>query len=305
MIKISWSDGLLDYKQHEFFLNAAGEIFYTCELQDRSLLPTKNLEEQISAVLDNYRFKEINLLYSGGLDSELLLVTLLNLGVSVVPYTMRLTYRGYLLNVIDVYYSEKFSRQHGITHEFLDLDVEDFFDNGKYIDYLTPYYISQPHVAAHFWLMEQCDNFPILAGEYSWPWIQDPLLSPHRLEYSCYDRFLKDKSITGIGNFWNHSFNINYFMIQQHHSWQRIHQMDTDNKQIPIFKSKFYSSLVDYKFEPRQRSFGWERHSVHHLVNCQKELYKLYPPVYQNCIKWGETVKKLLGPSEQSNVRFS
>lgn len=305
-MSIQWSDGIDNYKEHEVYRDSAGQIFYKCNLVDKSLNYCNDLLSQVDAILSCYKFTKINLLYSGGLDSELLLVALSKLGFNVEAYTMRLCLKGYPLNVLDLYYSEKFSRNHNIAHKFIDLDVEKFFTNGEHVKYLMPYYIVEPHVATHFWLMEQCDDFPILAGEYSWPWVQRPVLSPHRLEYSCYDRFLKDRSISGIGNFWNHSFNLNYFLIQQHRRTQILDHTPTDWANIPIFKSNFYSELLDHTFESRCRSYGWETpvKLLFDKSRFKNELLSLYPATTQHRIGWGAQMSELLGSSEQTNDKF-
>jgi hypothetical protein len=90
------------------------------------------------------------------------------------------------------------------------LDTEELFDSGKYLEYLLPYNITEPHVASHFWLIEQCQSYPILGGD--WPWFQKhkKVLSPFRLAYSMYEKYMHSKGIDGIGNMIGHSFESSY-----------------------------------------------------------------------------------------------
>lgn len=306
MLISKWCDGIDNYKSHELWQNSVGELFYSLTLEDRHHHTQHNLHDHVKLILSHYDFTKIDLLYSGGLDSELLLVTLMQLGIPVRALTMRLLYKGYPLNICDLYYSEKFSRNHKIDHVFLDLDLEKFYTNGQYLDYLLPYHIVEPHVASHLWCLTQCDNFPVLAGEYTWPWTHQPWLSPHRLEYSCYDLFLRDQGLEGIGNFWNHSFDLNCFMISQHLRSQKTQPMVTDSAHIPLFKQKLYSELCDFDFESRPRSYGWDT-AMRQLFDKSRyraELLRLTRAATGHRVSWQSQLAKILGPSSQSNDKF-
>jgi hypothetical protein len=301
---ISWSDGLLDYKQHTITI-AANLIAYNCHLQDKSLSPD-NFDESFRQILEKFVFSKIELLYSGGLDSEFVLVSLKNFGYPVVAVTMKLMCRGYPINTHDLYYSEKFCRQNNIEQRFIELDIEKFFESGRYQDYLLDYYIQQPHVATHFWMFEQCDNFPILAGEYSWPWVDEPILSPHRLEYSCYDRFLADNSINGIGNLLNYSYNINRSLIRAHIELYKQNFILND-RTLPIFKKNLYQKLSNYTFEVRMRNSGWENlpKSVFNKSQYRVELIRQHNKISKSAISWNLGIAKLLNGNIYSNDRYS
>lgn len=301
---ISWSDGLLDYKQHTITISP-NLIAYNCHLQDKSLLPD-NFDESFRQILENFVFSKIELLYSGGLDSEFVLVSLKNFGYPVVAVTMKLMCRGYPINTHDLYYSEKFCRQNNIEQKFIELDIEKFFESGRYQDYLLDYYIQQPHVATHFWMFEQCDNFPILAGEYSWPWVDQPILSPHRLEYSCYDRFLADNSINGIGNLLNYSYNINRSLISAHIELYKQNVI-LDSRTLPIFKKNLYQKLSNYTFEVRMRHSGWENlpKSVFNKSQYRLELIRQHNKISKSAISWNLGIAKLLNGNIYSNDRYS
>jgi len=198
-VKIIWQDGINNYKKYTHDINTDTKVhFFNTELLK---VPDHNyisLSEYCVDALQNRTTKFVDVLYSGGLDSELVLTLCLQHKIPVRAVTMRLVVNGYPINTHDLYYSEKFCRSNKVEHILIDLDVERFFESGRHYNYLKPYLITEPHVATHFWLLEQCDGFPILGGEYSWPWASKPLLSPHRHQYSCYDKFLVDNNIDGI-----------------------------------------------------------------------------------------------------------
>jgi hypothetical protein len=302
---IVWNDGLNNYRHHQIsFQNT--QILYHCHLDDDPT-STNNLDTAISQILETFCSQPIELLYSGGLDSELLLVKLKKLNYPVQAITMKLYCRGYPVNTHDLYYSEKFCRQHDITQKFIELDIEQFFESGRYLDYLTKYYIQEPHVATHFWMFEQCDKFPVLAGEYTWPWVSVPILSPHRLEYSCYDRYLADHGITGIGNFLNYSYDINTAMISTHCAVFKQHNFMLDNRNLPVFKKKFYDQISDHDFEIRMRNSGWENlpRSVFNKNRYRLELIQQYRQVVKSSISWSKNLADMLGGEIYCNDRYN
>jgi len=302
---VIWADGVDQYRHHQISFNDT-QILYHCHLNG---VPDFDIEldTAITEILENFGHRPIELLYSGGLDSELVLVKLKKMGCSIRVMTMKLCCRGYPVNTHDLYYSEKFCRQHNISQQFIELDIEKFFESGQYLDYILKYYIQEPHVATHFWMFEQCDNFPVLAGEYSWPWVTEPRLSPHRLEYSCYDRFLSDRGITGIGNFLNHSYNINVSMISAHQKLFKQQNFNLNNRTLPIFKKNLYETLGNCEFESRMRNSGWENlpKSVFDKNRYRFELIRHYRKTVKSSISWDAGIAHLLNGNIYSNDRYS
>lgn len=302
---LHWQDGLDQYRSHTISLDH-NTINYNCTLQYHSRNQT-HFQSALQDILGSPDRPTIELLFSGGLDSEFVLTMLLARGYSVTAVTMKLCCRGYAVNTHDLYYSEKFCRDRQIRQRFLELDIEQFFESGRYLDYLIKYHIQEPHVATHFWMFEQCDNFPVLAGEYSWPWVSKPLLSPHRLEYSCYDRFMHDRGITGIGNLLNHSYDINAVMIAAHHDIMSRHQHDAGARNLPVFKKSLYDHVSGQNFEIRMRSSGWENlpRSVFNKSAYRLELIRQMGRIAKSSITWPQQLNVILGGEVQHNDRYS
>ena len=201
-------------------------------------------------------------------------------------------------NQVELFYRiiYKYRRQLG-KHE---LDADKLFDNGKYLDYLNPYYIVEPHVATHLWLVEQCNHFPIIGGD--WPWIhthvENKVISPFRLEFSSYERFMKDKGIHGIGNMISYSLESSVKLIQLH--------LDNhiNNESISIFKAKMYKTMYP-ELVPRLKSHGWEEHKTKtfNILRYKINLSTSLKPT-DNYIKWNETIKALLNTSINENNKF-
>jgi hypothetical protein len=296
---IEWNVGLNGYKKCTLELNGSTNIF-TTELSDVPFESNRSITEIFNDHLSHRQTKYVEVLYSGGLDSELVLLSCIKNNIPVIAITVVIKVDGLIINTHDLYYAEKFCRENNITHKLIELNANGFFESGKYLDYLTPYCIIEPHVATHFWLLEQCEYFPILGGD--WPWvhtnIENKKLSPFRLEYSSYERFMSDKGIYGIGNMIGYSLESSCNLIQIH--------LDNhiDGESVSNFKSRMYQKIYP-ELVPRLRSYGWEHHKTNtfNMITYKLELIKqIGLPIHR--IKWNNTIKTLLNTSLNENDKF-
>jgi len=296
---IEWNVGLNGFKKCTLELGENSHKF-TTELLDNPFEYGRDITDIFNDHLSNRQTKYVEVLYSGGLDSELVLLSCIKNSIPVIAMTLVIKIEGLIINTHDLYYAEKFCREHNIIHKLIELDGNNFYDSGKYLDYLTPYYIIEPHVATHLWLIEQCNYFPIMGGD--WPWVQtnkeNKVLSPSRLEFSSYERFMKDKGINGIGNMIGYSLESSCKLIQIH----------LDNhiggESVSNFKSRMYQTMYP-ELEPRLRSYGWEYHKTNsfNLIKYKIELIKQLRPTAQ-LITWNNTIKTLLNTSATENDQF-
>jgi hypothetical protein len=294
-MEICWTDGLDSYKENKLTINKHGQrVHYLTLKESKSIDINRPYLDIAYDILKNKN--KIDILYSGGQDSELLLKTAISLGINFDVVTMRLKVDGCLVNAHDLYYSELFCRENNIKQKFVELDVADFFVNGQYLSYLEPYTVAEPHIATHFWLLEQCNNFPVFAGDYSWPWSHRPVLSPHRYRYCANRRFMNDRGIDGISNFLNHSIDLNMFMIKQHL------EMFDETIELGLFKSKLYSSLGVGDLEPRLINYGWEGYNgkTFNKTTFRIVLLNKFGDTTSEII-WGEQMKSLLGSTQYTN----
>jgi hypothetical protein len=288
----TWVSGLNGYKKHILSNNEFITILTDCEVKkDRDI--TSIFQDHIG---DR---NHVEVLYSGGTDSELVLLTLLKAKIPFTAITMVIKVDGCILNTHDLYYSEKFCREHNIEQKKIDFDAGSFYGNGDYLNYLTPYRIIEPHVASHFWLIEQLKH-PIMGGD--WPWVHkskiQKVISPSRLDYSCYELFMADKKIDGIGNMINHSLESTCKFIQLHLD------CTVQTKKDHLVKHKMYSSLYP-SIENRVRSYGWEncRKNILNMTECKIELIKK-SKIVTPIIQWGETIANILETTERENKSF-
>jgi hypothetical protein len=296
---IEWNDGLNGFKKCSLILGEKSHKF-TTELVDDSFEYGRSITEIFNDHLANRQTKYVEVLYSGGLDSELVLLSCMKNNIPVIALTLVIKVEGLVINTHDLYYAEKFCREHNITHKLIDFDASKFFSEGNHLSYLEPYYITEPHVATHLWLIEKCNYFPIIGGD--WPWahthIENKVLSPVRLEYASYERFMKDKGINGIGNMISYSLESSYKLIEIHLN------NHIPGETISNFKSRMYQVMYP-ELNTRLKSHGWEHHKtksfnlIHYKTELIKQLKYTVP-----FIKWNHTIKNLLNTQVTENDKF-
>jgi len=100
---LQWSTGLNGYKKHTLHDN-----HFTTELTECQFEPGRSVDDIFLDHLIDRPNSPVELLYSGGLDSELVLMSLLRNKISVESMIMVIPLKGVILNVVYLYYSEKF-----------------------------------------------------------------------------------------------------------------------------------------------------------------------------------------------------
>jgi hypothetical protein len=291
---IEWTTGLDNFKKHTL-----DGLVFTTELTDQEFEPNRTIDQ---IFLDHIpKVNKVEILYSGGLDSELVLASCLRNNIPVEAMTMVIKIKGAILNVVDLYYSEKFCRENNVKQNLFHLDATDFFEGNQYLEYLLPFGIIEPHVATHFWLLEKCQGFPIIGGD--WPWVQvhkeQKVLSPFKLAFSSYERFLQNKNMDGIGNMISHSYeSCHYFM--KAHIREYTNGNDTFHL-VPFMKYKMYGVN-----EPRIKSYGWEQCPAA-LFNINRYKVELIKKIGapQSKIVWGDKTSSLLGTDINENTSFT
>jgi hypothetical protein len=310
---VTWHSGTDDFMKHTLEINRDTKKHnFTTELrEDVPIRENMTMEQLYIETFNKKQTKFVQIMFSGGLDSEYALHVCLSNKIPVEAITMRLRVKGVVVNTQDMYYSTNFCRTNNVTQVIIDLDVDKFMERGDHFRYLDPYLITQHHVATHFWLSEQCTGFPIIGGYYSWPWtsVHNPrFFSPIRSHYGQYHRFMQDKGIHGIGNMMMDSLDTNMLYVKTHIS---IMENDTDEKyggdyyRMVAFKQALFTELGYKNPEPRFGSFGWEsvNRELFNVEKVQLELEDRYGTTTSKIV-WGKKMAALNKSSPGSNTRF-
>lgn len=308
---ITWYSGRNDYRKHtfepDFYESKVGR--FTTELLDVETRNLSNIHEIFADDLSVRQTKTVEVLFSGGMDSESIIRSCLISKIPVRALTFRFMLHGYPINTPDLYYAEKFCREFNVEQKIIDFDAQTFLESGKYLDYILPYNIWMPHVGVHFWMLEQASGFPVFGGEYSWPWESEPIVSPHRIPFMSYDRFMKDKGIHGIGGLLGHSLESNVCFIKNHLEVvrSRPNYYNGADENITTLKKDLFKKMGFGELELRMKFYGWD--IVSSLTLRIHDIWKLHDDVRDNhghskaVIKWNNTIAEALGGVPGTNDR--
>jgi hypothetical protein len=100
-------------------------------------------------------------MFSGGLDSEVVLQSFLFAGI---PVRAAITRFAHDLNRHDIGYAIRFCEAHQVPYRLLDIDIELFFESGAALDYGLRATCVQPQLLHTMWAMDQVDGYPILGS---------------------------------------------------------------------------------------------------------------------------------------------
>lgn len=302
---ITWYAGHNNYQKITFLIDEESRR-HKFHLE---LLDVDTVDESISDIFNTHLEKRQNqtveILYSGGIDSEICLMHCLKNNIPVRAITMRILINGFAVNTHDLYYSEKFCRENKVDQVIIDFNADKFFENGDHVRYLEPYKIFTPHVATHFWLFEQCSGFPVIGGDYNWPWHNNRILSPHRHMYACYSKFLIDNSISGIGGMINYSLESNIKFIETHMTIFNEEIHSGKSLKITRLKQDIAEVLGFGQLERRMRSYGWEnlKPEVFNMEYYGKDLVNRFGKTASS-ISWNQKIGKALGSGPGSNDKY-
>lgn len=303
----TWYSGINNYRKHTFEIGSEGNIF-TTELRDVETQPFNTIQEALAYNLSGANLP-VEVFYSGGVDSEWVLLSCLMHKIPVVAVTLRLMFYGSPVNMSDLYYAEKFCREHNVKHRIVDLEITSFFENGDHIPLMEPYKFTMFSAATILWLITQCESFPVIGGDYTWPQYHNKIYSPHRYDYNAFELFMKDRGITGIGNALSHSLESNSMLIKEH---LNVHLADPENTHgdwftIRTLKERMSTNL-GFNVETRHRSIGWETiiispewFDVKHYTDVLVEKYGKT----DSRIVWGDTLAGLLDTTPGSNNSYT
>lgn len=118
-----------------------------------------------SRIYDQREGLPVDVLFSGGSDSEIVLRSFVELKVPINVHIMR--YDNYI-NAHDWSYAYVICQNLDIKPIFHDLNLVDFWQSGKCMDYADVSKCVSPQLLPHMWLMDQVDGLPVMGSGESY-----------------------------------------------------------------------------------------------------------------------------------------
>lgn len=105
--------------------------------------------------------RDLWVLFSGGLDSEVVVQSFLFAGI---PINVAIARFAHQLNRHDMIYAIRFCEMHGVPYRCLDIDIAAFFGSGQAWGYAERTKCVQPQLLHTMWAMDQVQGYPILGS---------------------------------------------------------------------------------------------------------------------------------------------
>lgn len=153
--------------EHGFTQN--GQSVFQVKLGVLSRAPKSGFEEAVraaQAIDQNRGSSQVSLCLSGGIDSEAMLQAFLAAEVAFKIYFLRFK-DG--LNDHDIKTNMEICDRNGLKYTVLELDVIQFLESGRHLEYGRKYRCQSPQIAVHFWMCDQIEGLPVFGGN---PFVQ-------------------------------------------------------------------------------------------------------------------------------------
>lgn len=219
--KINLTPSYRNHLTHDF-KSANGDYApgadFCVQVGECSRTPQSGFAESIKAarlIYDGLRDGQtLGLCMSGGLDSDCMAQAFLAAGIPFTTYILRFNNS---LNWYDIQDAADFCESNRIPFHYVDIDIIDFFESQKYLEYAVKYRCISPQLAAHLYLLDKMDDVPILS------WNPTPILLNKKNEaypylptdlYFCYERFFKANHRPGVGLFFMYTPELIYSFLR-------------------------------------------------------------------------------------------
>lgn len=183
---------------------------------------------------------------SGGYDSQFNLMMLLEMGIPFKIVSYRTLWGANVVNASDVEFSKNIASRLKLGNiEVIDIDLQDFLENNKYIDVAKQYATSSPQIALHLHFADMLQNYgtPIFGDDLIYMYFGNRTAGTNVYNVTANMAGLTQEP---IGYFRTHNGFINF-----------------ENSGKKIFKNKFLADPETYYLSLKQNIEVTNRHSVY------------------------------------------
>lgn len=270
------------YNEEWYRSRQCKEDVFTVQFGHCSRTPNSFRYESIEAArLIGENATDIQVLYSGGLDSEACMLSFMAAKVPIKAAIMRFNSN---LNEHDIVYAVRFCERNRVPYILYDIDILDFLENTA-IDYMEATHCTSPMTAATMWLSDQIamrDGYPVFGqGEC---YLLKPTVtkrvkearvsSYQNKEFSVDDWALQESEM--MNGWYRHFMSKNIDGVPGFHQYtpEQIYSYITDINVVKLVNSDATSSVQD-KFNiyqrhfdmcPRQKYTGYEQRKAGVLI---------------------------------------
>lgn len=257
--------------------------------------PVKKFREECisaaSKIWDQRNGMPIDILFSGGSDSEIVLRSFLELGVRFNVHVMR--FDNYV-NAQDWCYAYVVCQNLGIKPIFHDIDIVKFWESGKCLKYAEISKSVSPQMLPHMWLLDQVDGIAIMGSGEPYTARLDiadmrykklieenyskvPWVLYEREKIAAWYRYPMKTNRPAVPGFFQYTpeIMISFFqddISQELHANKRVGKLSNKSSKFDIYK-KYWPELID-----REKYSGFEAiHDMDSLLRRYlRSIYGMY-----------------------------
>ena len=257
---ITYNTGHNSYQQVDYYPNE--KLICTFDSSKSPKFECSSLRESLQNDVRRLGNVKIAVLFSGGMDSEVVLEVCKDINADFYAVFCLYTYKGLPVNVQELYYVEKYCRENVVTLKTIELDLGWFFEKDKYLKYVQMYYCNVGQICPYLWFVEQVTDCAILGGDAPHIISNDPITYfPPVLGQISVERMFAMQERKGIPNFLTHSMTSMQYCLD---IWQKQHLEEDGNIGVGInkrfsrwayttLKHKMYvaGGFTDLKIKPK------------------------------------------------------
>ena len=148
----------------------------------------------------------LNIMYSGGLDSEIVAEVCRKYAIPHRLHFMVLVHENKIFNEVDFQNAKKFSDSVELHY----LDFVKFFDQGDFIDYALKYKTQSPQLACHLKIASDIGSNLVFGGDAMYFYYNHEVscaeFKPTSFGHFCYDNLVRKTG--GVGNMANANYSL-------------------------------------------------------------------------------------------------
>ena len=211
---LSYTTGFNNYQQTTYNKQQLITTF-----NEQPISSATSLRESLQNDVKHFIDKKIAVLFSGGIDSEVVITTCLDIKANFYPVFMLYTYKKMPVNTHELYHATTYCREHCLELKIIELDLEWFFEQDHYLSYAQKYLCNIAIITPYLWAIDQIDDCLILGGDAPHITKLNPItFFPPLLGQTSVERMFNANNRTGIPNFLTHSLSSMCFGLQL---WQQ------------------------------------------------------------------------------------
>ncbi len=178
----------------------------TTTFTEQPIVKCESLRESLQNDVRQFSSKKLAVMFSGGMDSEVVLEVCRDIDADFYAVFCLYTYKSMPVNTHELYHVEKYCRENDTKLKIVELDLEWFFEEGEYIVYARKYLCDIAQITPYLWIIDQIDDCLLLGGDAPHITESNPIrFFEPIIGQTSVERMFAVQNRTGIPNFLTHS----------------------------------------------------------------------------------------------------